>query len=257
MEWKRLRELSAKTPLPEVWQDIRDYVRQTPGKSLIALLFAPPLVAMMVRATTPENSQAAVVKIFGRAPDPLYRWYFTFLVEVTLLYVIPVCFIKLALKERLADYGHQFKPVLRLWPLLVLFLAIMLPVTFVKSRDPSFRNFYPLYRGAYHGWDRFLIFEAGYLSLFIAQEFFFRGFLIEVLKPHMGKTAILVSAAIYGIGHLYKPLVEQLGAFFVGTILGYVGDRYRTFYFGVIVHYLISLAMDSYLVVPSLLHLRG
>jgi uncharacterized protein len=133
----------------------------------------------------------------------------------------------------------------------------MLPVTYASSLQPAFRKFYPLYRGSYLGWDRFLLFEVGIFSLFFTQEFFFRGFVIDGLRPHLGKSAILISTAMYGIGHVFKPLPEQLGAFFVGTLLGYIGDRYRTFYFGVIIHYLIALAMDAYLVVPELLRRGG
>jgi membrane protease YdiL (CAAX protease family) len=77
--------------------------------------------------------------------------------------------------------------------------------------------------------------------------------LIEILKPKFGLNAILIASAMYGIAHYTKPLPEQLGAFLVGIVLGYIGDRYRTFYFGVIIHYLISLSMDAFLVVPALL----
>jgi membrane protease YdiL (CAAX protease family) len=77
--------------------------------------------------------------------------------------------------------------------------------------------------------------------------------LIELLKPKFGLNAIFIASAMYGIAHYTKPLPEQLGAFFVGLVLGYIGDRYRTFYFGIIIHYLIALSMDSFLVVPALL----
>jgi uncharacterized protein len=247
------KPLLERTPLPAIIAEVRDYVRVTPGKTFVGLIVAPILLTLVLRLGTPPIGRVVLLKLTPAKLDSLYHWYYVFITQFILLYVIPVVCIKVGFKEKLSDYGHQIVQVFRLWPLLILFLLVMLPLTYASSIQPAFRTFYPLYEGASRGWDRFLLFEAGILLVFFSQEFFFRGFLIEILKPGFGKSAILIASAIYGVTHYTKPLPEQLGAFFVGLLLGYIGDRYRTFYFGVVVHYLIALSMDAYLVVPKLL----
>ncbi len=251
------RSLLHRTPLPAIVSEVRHYVRATPGKTFVGLILAPILLTLALRLGTQPIGRAVLQQVSGAKLDPLLAWYYVFVVHFLLLYGVPILCIKAGFKEKLADYGHELRPVFRLWPMILLFLLIMLPVSYVSSKQPAFRTFYPLYEGATRGWGRFLLFEAGIFLLFYCQEFFFRGFLIEVLKPQFGKTAIVISTAIYGVTHYHKPLPEQLGAFFVGLLLGYLGDRYRTFYFGVIVHYLIALSMDAFLVVPKLLGWAG
>jgi uncharacterized protein len=242
-----------RTPLPEMAAEVRAYVKATPAKTFLALMLAPILITLTMRLASVPNAHDVLRRVTGREPELLLCWYGVFCLQIVLLYVIPALCVKLVYKENLRDYGHQLRPVAKLWPLILLFLLIMIPVTYLSSRQPAFRTFYPLYPGSYKGWGPFLVFEAGIFSLFFTQEFFFRGFIIESLKPQFGNSAILISTAMYGIAHYSKPLPEQLGAFFVGILLGYLGDRYRTFYFGIVVHYLIAFAMDAFLVVPALL----
>lgn len=243
----------ARTPLPAIYAEIRDHLATTSGKTLVGLLLCPVLVTLATRLCGVQHARE-IMALWTRAKlDPLVHWYGVFALHFLLLFVIPVLCIKLGFKERLSEYGFQVRPVLRLWPVLLLFLLVMLPITYVSSLRPSFSTFYPLYRGSLESWQKFLLFEAGFLVMFFTQEFFFRGFLIEILKPKFGLNAILIASAIYGVAHFSKPLPEQLGAFVVGIVLGYIGDRYRTFVFGIIIHYLISFSMDAFLVVPALL----
>lgn len=242
-----------RTAIPEIYAEVRDFIQNTTGKTIVGLLVCPILVTLVMRLANPAMARELIARFTPEKLDPLYHWYGLFTIQFCLFYVIPVLIIKLGFRESLAEYGHQIRPVARLWPLLLIFLAIMLPVTYVSSLKPSFSTYYPLYRGARDSWQQFVLFEAGFLVVFFTQEFFFRGFLIEVLKPKFGLNAIFIASGIYGVAHYTKPIPEQLGAFFVGIVLGYIGDRYRTFFFGIIIHYLISLSMDSFLVVPVLL----
>jgi uncharacterized protein len=245
--------LLGRTPIPAIHAEIRDHLAATSGKTLVGLLLCPVLVTLTIRLGNVRQARETLALFTPAKLDPLYHWYSIFALQFLLLYVIPVLCIKLGFRERLSEYGHEVRPLLRLWPLLLLFLLVMLPITYVSSLNPSFSTYYPLYRGSLESWRKFFLFEAGFLVVFFTQEFFFRGFLIEVLKPKFGLNAILIASAMYGIAHYTKPLPEQLGAFLVGLVLGYIGDRYRTFYFGIIIHYLTALSMDAFLVVPALL----
>lgn len=245
--------LVERTPIPAMYAEIRDYLAMTSGKTLIGLILCPILITLTMRLGTLPMVRATLASITPAKLDPIYHWYSIFLLQFLMLYVIPILCIKLGFKESLSAYGHKVRPLVRLWPLLLIFLAVMLPITYASSLKPSFSTYYPLYRGSLESWERFILFEAGFLVVFFTQEFFFRGFLIEVLKPKFGMNAILIASAMYGIAHYTKPLPEQLGAFFVGIVLGYIGDKARTFYFGIVIHYVIAVSMDAFLVVPVLL----
>ncbi len=248
-----LRRFLSRTAIPEIYVEIRDYFANASGKTLVGLILCPILITLTIRIGTLPTARD-VLAYFTRTPlDPLYHWGTIFIFQFLVLYVIPVLCIKVGFRESLSEFGHRLRPLFRLWPLMLLFVAVMLPITYTSSLRPVFRTYYPLYRGSLEGWPSFLLFEAGIFLAFFTQEFFFRGFLIEVLKPKFGLNAIPIASAMYGIAHYTKPLPEQLGAFFVGLVLGYIGDKYRTFYFGVIVHYLIALSMDAWIVVPELL----
>lgn len=242
----------------ELWRelagDLRAGLRMAQPKTLLALVVAPVLLTLAVRLARLPIVHPLVRHVFGREMGALLDWYGVFLIQFLLLYAVPVLCIRFVYQEKLSDYGHRLRPLSKLWPLMLLLVCAMAPVVYVSSQQPSFSHYYPLYRGSYDGWGPFLLFEAGISSLFFVQEFFFRGFLIESLKPQFGRFAILMSTAMYGIAHYTKPLPEQLGAFLVGNLLGYLGDRYRTFYLGVLVHYLVAVLMDGVLVVPTLLN---
>jgi uncharacterized protein len=248
-----LARLLARTPAADIHAEVRGYLAETSGKTLVGLLLCPILITLTLRLGNVHFLRETLSRFAPVKLDPLYHWYGFFTVQFVFLYAIPVLCIKVGFREPLAEYGHQLRPLWRLWPLLLIFLLVMLPVTYSSSSRPAFSTYYPLYRGSLESWEKFLLFESGFIIVFFTQEFFFRGFLIEILKPKFGMNAILIASAMYGIAHYAKPLPEQLGAFFVGILLGYIGDRYRTFYFGVIIHYLISLSMDAFLVVPALL----
>lgn len=248
-----LARLLARTAVPAVIADVRGYLAETSGKTLVGLLLCPLLITFTIRLGSVQMAEETLAHFIRGKLDPLYHWYGVFALHITLLFAIPMLTIKLGFREPLREFGFQLRPLLRLWPLLLLFLAIMLPITYTSSRNPAFATYYPLYRGSLESWEKFLAFEGGLFLVFVTQEFFFRGFLIEILKPKFGMNAILMASAMYGIAHYTKPLPEQLGAFIVGILLGYIGDRYRTFFFGVIIHYLIAFSMDAFLVVPALL----
>lgn len=244
----------SRAALADMLADVRAYIRGMPTKPLVVLALAPLLVTLSMRLATVKFARELYASIYrGKTFDPLYYWGWVFVLQAILFYAVPVLVIKLVFKEPLSSFGHRLRPALKLWPLAVLFLGVMIPVTYIASLSPSFKTFYPMYPGSYRGAQYFLTFEAGLFILFFTQEFFFRGFIIDGLEPHFGHSAILISTGLYALGHYTKPLPEQLGAFLVGTLLGYLGARYKTFYFGILVHYGVAFFMDAVLVVPALM----
>src|SRR4029078_516010 len=132
----------------------------------------PILITLAIRLGNVQTARDILATLTPAKLDPLYHWYAFFLLQFVLFYVIPVLCIKLGFREQLSEYGHQLRPLLRLWPLLLLFLAVMLPITYAASLNPSFSKYYPLYRGSLQSFQKFFLFEAGFFLVFFTQEFF-------------------------------------------------------------------------------------
>lgn len=89
-------------------------------------------------------------------------------------------------------------------------------------------------------------------------EFFFRGFLLFGLQKTFLRTwgAVIVQALIFSLLHwsyvpgASKPPVEVLSALPGGLILGILALRTRSFLYGFLAHWAISLTLDVILLVP-------
>jgi len=96
-------------------------------------------------------------------------------------------------------------------------------------------------------------------------EFFFRGFLLFGLQKSILKTwgAVIVQALIFALLHwsyvkdASKPPVEVLSAIPGGIILGILALRTRSFVYGFLAHWAISLTLDLILLAPFIFHRFG
>lgn len=146
-----------------------------------------------------------------------------------------------------------------------LFLAVMLPATYVASTLSAFKGIYPLAgNGAYlasigggkteKSWALFLTYEAAYFSYFIAWEFLFRGWMIHGIAPKWGRgPAIMLQMAPFAVMHLGKAELEALGSIIAGVALGLLSLRTRSFWYGALIHGVVALWMDWLSVKGSLL----
>ena len=96
-------------------------------------------------------------------------------------------------------------------------------------------------------------------------EFFFRGFLLFGLqKSRLGSVgAVIVQALLFALLHwsyvpgASKPPVEVLSALPGGLILGVLALRTRSFVYGFLAHWAISLTLDLILLAPFVFHRFG
>lgn len=160
---------------------------------------------------------------------------------------IPAFIIKVFLREKLSDYGLKIKGMFYGWKAYALMASFILPVVFFISFSPEFRNTYPFYR--FNNPDKlfpqFLIWEAFYILQFFALEFFFRGFIVLGLKPHLKGYSILVMTIPYCMIHFSKPLPECIGSIFAGLILGAMSYRTGSVWLGAALHIAVALSMDT------------
>ncbi len=137
-----------------------------------------------------------------------------------------------------------------------LFLAVMLPATYVASKLDAFKGMYPLAgNGAYMlslGGGKtqvsvplFVLYEAGYFAYFIGWEFLFRGWMVNGLLPTFGRLgAILIPVAPFAVMHLGKAELEALGSIIACIALGILALRTRSFWYGVVIHGVVAVWMD-------------
>jgi len=167
--------------------------------------------------------------------------------------LIPIFVVKVILKESLKHYGFGLGNLKKdIGWYLLLMAPILSFVVMVSFRD-DFSNHYPFYKLAYRSWFDLIIWEVLYLLQFICVEFFFRGFILQGLRPAFGVNAIFVMIVPYVMLHFTKPWLEATGAIFFGLFLGVLALHSRTIWGGVMVHVSIALSMD----IAALLQTKG
>jgi len=90
------------------------------------------------------------------------------------------------------------------------------------------------------------IFSMVFIIIFqsIAEEIFFRGFLLEKIDSFAGKNiAIIVTALLFGLAHLsYGKLYPAIMPMFMGIILAYVVLRIKNIFAAITAHMLFNFA---------------
>lgn len=158
--------------------------------------------------------------------------------------LVPFLVATLILRMKPSEFGFRWRGFLRhLWVYLGLFV-LMLPLIIWAADRPEFRRTYPFPLLARTDDRSFWIWEAFYFSQFAAVEMFFRGFLIFALERRFGLNAIFVMTVPYTMIHFSKPMPEAFGAIIAGVALGYAALKTRSFYGGIVLHYLVAITMD-------------
>lgn len=158
--------------------------------------------------------------------------------------VIPWLVIRIAFKERMRTMGWRWNQVGEHWRGYVLLLSPILVFVVLVSTGEDFVNHYPFYRHAGRSWMDLLLWELLYISQFIFLEFFFRGFMLNALRPAIGANAIWVMCVPYLMIHFPKLWLEATGAILFGLFLGILALQSRSIWGGVLVHAGVALSMD-------------
>ena len=83
------------------------------------------------------------------------------------------------------------------------------------SYRSDFTDHYPFYRLSSRSVSDWLMWEICYVTQFIFLEFFFRGFLLNALRPAIGANAVWFMVLPYLMIHFSKPWLEATGAIFL------------------------------------------
>lgn len=168
-------------------------------------------------------------------------WTFWHVIGYVLL---PLIVIKTVLKQRFSDFGWHFNDTAQHWKGYVLLITPILFFIFLVSFREDFLTHYPFYDRAGRSWFDFVAWECLYLLQFICLEFFFRGFIVQALRPAIGANAVWVMCVPYLMIHFPKLWPEATGAILFGLFLGILALRSRSIWGGFFVHAGIAVSMD-------------
>lgn len=158
--------------------------------------------------------------------------------------LIPFLVIRYQLKANFWDMGWKFNDTAQHWRGYVLLVSPILFFVFLVSFRQDFVQHYPFYKQAGRSWFDFIAWEALYLLQFVCLEFFFRGFIINALRPAIGANAVWVMCVPYLMIHFPKLWPEATGAILFGLFLGILALLSRSIWGGFMVHAGIAVSMD-------------
>ena len=190
----------------------------------------------------PSNDYLLQLETAGWLELAGYLWW-TFWHLVAFI-LIPFALIHFALREPIRDHGWRWNQVSQHWRGYLLLLSPILLFVYLVSLGEDFVNHYPFYRHAGRSWFDLITWELLYLSQFIFLEFFFRGFMLNALRPAIGANAIWVMCVPYMMIHLPKLWLEATGAILFGLFLGILAMQSRSIWGGVLVHAGVAVSMD-------------
>jgi len=200
-----------------------------------------------------DNPVDALFELKNQTFFPLLSQAWWSFLHIITFVLIPLLVIKMVLKEPLSHYGLGFGDLKRDYKWYLLLVSPILFFVFLVSFREDFTSHYPFYDLAYRSWADLIAWEVLYLVQFFCVEFFFRGFIIQTLRPSFGVNAIFVMIVPYMMLHFTKPWLEATGAILFGLFLGVLAFRSRSIWGGVMVHISIALSMD----IASLLQTKG
>jgi len=185
----------------------------------------------------------AVVYYHADSPrEHLFRWAG---LNFVVLFGVPALLIKLVWRESLSSYGLRWGRA-GIWGKYVLFFGlVLLPVLFAGSYLPSLRNYYPIYEQARFELAARLLSIVGWGFYFFAWEFFFRGFLLNLLALRYGAFAIIIQTVPFVMMHFSKPEVETFAAVIAGLALGVMCYHGKSFIGAWLLHWGAATLVDQ------------
>lgn len=190
----------------------------------------------------PANHYIQPLHQAGWYPMAVNAWWAGWHLVAFLL--IPWLVCRYLLKASTMEMGWRWHDTHRHWLGYILLLTPILFFVYLVSLGEEFVDHYPFYTHAGRSWVDFLGWQLLYMSQFVVLEFFFRGFMLNALRPAMGANAIWVMIVPYMMIHLPKPWLEATGSILFGLFLGILALQSRSIWGGVLVHAGVALSMD-------------
>jgi membrane protease YdiL (CAAX protease family) len=186
------------------------------------------------RALAPGHAGGVRGALWGRA------WQTSVLIAV---YVLVPLVAARAVGVRPLELGLRWGDSGRFVRVYALVLAVCLPIAFALSFTTGFRHVYPVFAPAVLGGRAVFAWLPLFAVMLFAVELFFRGFLLAMLRPALGRYALFVMVVPYALTH--ADFVEALGAIGVGLLLGLLALRSRSIWIGWLTHVSIAFCVEA------------
>lgn len=204
----------------------------------------PDVILQIARGSRYEDIASFLAVPNGNNLPGLAYWV---VVLMTFYFIVPVLIIKLVYHGNLADFGLRPRIESGFTKLLLACAGLMIPLVYLMSQTAGFAAKYPffkVYDGTVYLGPALLIWEVIYFLQFFGLEFFFRGFLLNSLKPALGAYSIFVMTIPYCMIHFGKPPAETAAAIFAGVFLGWLSYRNGSIWLGLALHCIVAFTMD-------------
>jgi membrane protease YdiL (CAAX protease family) len=130
-------------------------------------------------------------------------------------------------------------------PDIALAYVLMLPLLYVASRQPAFRQVYPYFAFERDGVGWLLTGLGLRFFGMLTWEFIFRGYLLFGIERRAGPGVALAATTIpFVILHFGKPMPELLGSIVAGLALGLIALRARSFLPCALLHFAVAATLD-------------
>ncbi len=210
------------------------------------LKFSSSLVATLETISKFQDKEETywlnVLRNTGFADLLSYVWWTAW--HVIGYVLLPFTVVKSVIKTPFNSFGWRYNFTNQHWLAYILLISPILFFIFLVSFREDFLAHYPFYKLAGRSWFDLIAWELLYLLQFICLEFFFRGFIIQGLRPAIGANAIWVMCVPYLMIHFPKLWPEATGAILFGLFLGILALRSRSIWGGFFVHAGIAVTMD-------------
>jgi membrane protease YdiL (CAAX protease family) len=159
--------------------------------------------------------------------------------------LVPVLIARIGFRMPLREQGLGLGEPRRWLPYVLLFGAIVAPGIWLATRSAEFHGYYPYWPSARHNPQNFLIHQGVMVCVIFANEYFFRGYMLNMAAKSMPPAAAIVFQMVpYAMGHAGKVPVEFFGSIFAGLALGVTAWRGRSVWPCLLLHYPCSLIVD-------------
>lgn len=180
-----------------------------------------------------------------------YMYLYKHICSLIFFAVIPLMLITLVLKERAADFGFQVGDWKFGLKATLISMVVMLGPMYISSRNPEFREFYPLTTLANDSWGLFGLWGLTYLPHYIGWECMFRGFLGMGLKKEMGAfQAMMVQVVATTILHIGKPEGETWSTIPAGIYMGLLTYRTGSVLWAILFHFYVGMMNTWFAGIP-------
>ena len=199
------------------------------------------------------GSMEFAVSAFQSSTD-LYSAVYMFGTALALLGLVPLAIIVFVYQEKPKSYGlHLGDWKLGLALNVILFPIIALLLLYPASQTGEMREFYPFAKGAGDSAVAFLSLQVPRcLFFYTAWEFFFRGFMLFSLRPHVGAwLAICIQTIPQCLWHIGMPTGEILSSIGGGILFGILALRTHSILWPLLLHCLIGVGLDSLILITS------